>query len=261
MYPLTNPGVNSIVGISAAQRNLASSASHGFSPLPKAQPLLSPLLRYLLTQGRQEDAERLVQRSARHPHFSHSLEWLVFTVLEKEYSSADAVHAAAKPRGLYNLSTVLGLVQRLKVYADVIVRVARKIDPVHWGLLFQEAGQPTRLFEKSLQVGCCPRHRKKKRLLTNVLLTPPQTSALFVLPSDQTAVKGVRNRRGLLGDRGDSGGPRPGQSVLEPPAGDLAGGGVRPDWGAGEISGEVREGHEGDPEDQGGEAGGGSCSA
>ena len=48
--------------------------------------MLSPLLRYLLTQGRQEDAEQLVQRSARHPHFSHSLEWLVFTVLEKEYS-------------------------------------------------------------------------------------------------------------------------------------------------------------------------------
>ena len=249
VYPLgLNPGVNSIVGISQHSANLASSASHGFSPLPKAQPLLSPLLRYLLTQGRQEDAERLVQRSARHPHFSHSLEWLVFTVLEKEYSSADAVHAAAKPRGLYNLSTVLGLVQRLKVYADVIVRVARKIDPVHWGLLFQEAGQPTRLFEKSLQVGCCPRHRKKKRLLTNVLLTPPpQTSALFVLPSDQTAVKGVRNRRRLLGDRGDPGGPRLGPGVrLEPPAGDLAGGGVRPDWGAGEISGEVREGHEGE---------------
>ena len=78
------------------------------------------------------------------------------------------------------MSTVLGLVQRLKVYADVIVRVARKIDPVHWGLLFQEAGQPTRLFEKSLQVGCCPRHRKKKRLLTNVLLTPPPKPPLFL---------------------------------------------------------------------------------
>ena len=155
VYPLgLHPKINSIVGIAQHSSNIPNTSSHGFSPLPKTQPVLSPLVRYLLNHGAREEARKLVKRSIGHPHFSHSLEWLVFTVLEKEYSMSDKERSirAANTKSFYTLGGVIDLVKDLAIFVDVIVRVARKIDPVHWKLLFSQTGQPTALFEKALQL-------------------------------------------------------------------------------------------------------------
>jgi len=154
VYPLSLcPNINSIVGISQHCSNIPSDRSHGFSPMPKTQPLLSPLVRYLLNQGAKEEARKLISRSTRHPHFSHSLEWLVFTVLEKEYSMLEAEREikGANNKSLYTLEGVIDLIQDFSIFVDVVVRVARKIDPVHWKLLFSQSGKPCALFEKALE--------------------------------------------------------------------------------------------------------------
>ena len=154
VYPLgLFPDINSIVGISQHSSNIPNDTSHGFSPLPKSHPVLSPLVRYLLNQGSKEEAQMLIERSTDHPHFSHSLEWLVFTVLEKEYSMSAAEREVrnSSSKGCYTLADVIDLIKNFTIFVDVIVRVARKIDPTHWNLLFSQTGQPTYLFKKALQ--------------------------------------------------------------------------------------------------------------
>ena len=50
--------------------------------LPETQPVLPCLLRRLLQQNGFQDALNLATQHASAPHFSRSIEWLLFTALE-----------------------------------------------------------------------------------------------------------------------------------------------------------------------------------
>jgi WD40 repeat protein len=154
VYPLgLFPNINSIIGISQHSSNIPHDSSHGFHPLPKSHPVLSPMVRYLLSHGAKVEARELAKRSTSHPHFSHSLEWLVFTVLEKEYSMSTREREIRElnSKSCYTLTGVVDLIKDFSNFVDVIVRVARKIDPIHWKLLFSQTGEPSFLFEKALR--------------------------------------------------------------------------------------------------------------
>ncbi|RYR53708.1 hypothetical protein Ahy_A06g028927 isoform A [Arachis hypogaea] len=82
-----------------------------------------------------EEALRLADLSAEKPHFSHCLEWLLFTVFEADISRPNAnknqlsVPKHAK-RSL--LEKTCDLIRNFSEYLDVVVSVARKTDGCHW---------------------------------------------------------------------------------------------------------------------------------
>ncbi|CAI5978654.1 unnamed protein product [Closterium sp. NIES-64] len=101
VYPLgVSPAAGVIVGVS--QRLSLSSCAEMpcFEPTPQAQPILPCLLRHLLQaqpilpcllrhllqRNKMEEAVQLAHLSATRPHFSHSLEWLLFTIFDAETS-------------------------------------------------------------------------------------------------------------------------------------------------------------------------------
>ena len=53
-----------------------------FDIMPKAQPILPALLRRLLQNESLQEAMELAKYASARPHFFHSLEWLLFTVLQ-----------------------------------------------------------------------------------------------------------------------------------------------------------------------------------
>lgn len=57
-----------------------------FHVIPESQPVLPCLLRRLLQRGAYANALLLARRHEHGPHFSRSLEWLLFTALEMESS-------------------------------------------------------------------------------------------------------------------------------------------------------------------------------
>jgi len=160
VYPVALfPGLNSIIGVSQHISTVPNSRFHGFNPLAKSHPVLSPLIRYLLLQGAKDEALALMREAMCYPHFSHSLEWLVFTVLEAEYSKPSnqdqtpgtGDHDGNSKENLCTLRGVINLVKAFPMFVDVIVRVARKVDPTHWDLLFSHAGKPSHLFNVAMQ--------------------------------------------------------------------------------------------------------------
>ena len=54
-----------------------------FEPTPKAQPILPCMLRHLLRVGERGAAIGVARRCAGKPRFTHSLEWLLFSALNR----------------------------------------------------------------------------------------------------------------------------------------------------------------------------------
>ncbi|KAG2258823.1 hypothetical protein Bca52824_078117 [Brassica carinata] len=114
VYPLgLLPNVGVVVGVSQRMSFSASAEFPCFEPTPQAQTILHCLLRHLLQRDKNEEALLLAQLSAEKPHFSHCLEWLLFTVFEAD--------------------------------------ISRKTDARHWADLFSAAGISTTLFEDCFQ--------------------------------------------------------------------------------------------------------------
>jgi hypothetical protein len=113
-----------------------------------------------------EEAVQLARLSASRPHFSHSLEWLLFTVFDAEMAQASARRKAAlraqqaarpggpktpgkpappeeRPPGPSLLQRACDLIRHFAEFLDVVVSVARKTDSRHWPELFAAAGKST----------------------------------------------------------------------------------------------------------------------
>ncbi|KAJ1378646.1 Ribosome control protein 1 [Sesbania bispinosa] len=87
VYPLgLLPNTGVVVGVSQRMSFSASAEFPCFEPSPQAQTILHCLLRHLLQRDKIEEALRLAELSAEKPHFSHCLEWLLFTVFEADIS-------------------------------------------------------------------------------------------------------------------------------------------------------------------------------
>ncbi|KAL0538140.1 hypothetical protein IC582_027139 [Cucumis melo] len=106
-------------------------------------------------RDKSEEALRLARLSAEKPHFSHCLEWLLFTVFDAEISRQNVnknQNTAAKyANKLSLLEKTCELIKNFSEYLDVVVSVARKTDARHWGDLFSAAGRSTELFEECFQ--------------------------------------------------------------------------------------------------------------
>ncbi|XP_065859676.1 uncharacterized protein [Euphorbia lathyris] len=156
VYPLgLLPNAGVVVGVS--QRMLFSACTEFpcFEPSPQAQTILHCLLRHLIQRDKREEALKLAQLSAEKPHFSHCLEWLLFTVFDAEISRQSAnKNQKSVPKHAENCSLLektCDLIRNFPEYLDVVVSVARKTDGRHWADLFSAAGRSAELFEECFQ--------------------------------------------------------------------------------------------------------------
>ncbi|KAI8026736.1 RAB6A-GEF complex partner protein 1 [Camellia lanceoleosa] len=156
VYPLgLLPNAGVVVGVSQRMSFSACTEFPCFEPTPQAQTILHCLLRHLLQRDKSEEALLLAQLSAQKPHFSHCLEWLLFTVFEAEISrqSANKNQIFVPKHGTDSslLEKTCDLIKNFPEYFDVVVSVARKTDGRHWADLFSAAGRSTELFEECFQ--------------------------------------------------------------------------------------------------------------
>ncbi|XP_062220514.1 uncharacterized protein LOC133919949 isoform X1 [Phragmites australis] len=155
VYPLgLLPNVGVVVGVS--QRFSFSTAEFPcFEPSPQAQTILHCLLRHLLQRDKNEEALRLANLSAEKPHFSHCLEWLLFTVFDADISRPSASKSQVLQKNNSPKKSLLektcDLLRNFPEYMDVVVSVARKTDGRHWADLFSAAGRSTEMFEECFQ--------------------------------------------------------------------------------------------------------------
>ncbi|KAL4562680.1 hypothetical protein LXL04_026710 [Taraxacum kok-saghyz] len=148
VYPLgLLPNAGIVVGITQRLSFSACTEFPCFEPSPQAQTILHCLLRHLLQRDKSEEALQLARLSEEKPHFSHCLEWLLFTVFEAEISSQNA-NRNERPS---LLEKTCDLIKKFPEYFDVVVSVARKTDGRHWADLFTAAGRSTELFEECFQ--------------------------------------------------------------------------------------------------------------
>ncbi|ESW11798.1 hypothetical protein PHAVU_008G060200 [Phaseolus vulgaris] len=155
VYPLgLLPNAGVVVGVSQRMSFSSSAEFPCFEPSPQAQTILHCLLRHLLQRDKIEEALRLAELSAEKPHFSHCLEWLLFTVFEADISRPNVNKnqiSVVKPVKSSLLEKTCDLIRNFPEYLDVVVSVARKTDGRHWADLFAAAGRSTELFEECFQ--------------------------------------------------------------------------------------------------------------
>ncbi|CAJ1820340.1 unnamed protein product [Sphenostylis stenocarpa] len=155
VYPLgLLPNAGVVVGVSQRMSFSASAEFPCFEPSPQAQTILHCLLRHLLQRDKIEEALRLAELSAEKPHFSHCLEWLLFTVFEADISRPNVNKnpiSVVRHAKSSLLEKTCDLIRNFPEYLDVVVSVARKTDGRHWADLFAAAGRSTELFEECFQ--------------------------------------------------------------------------------------------------------------
>ncbi|GLT84668.1 hypothetical protein SLE2022_028850 [Rubroshorea leprosula] len=156
VYPLgLLPNAGVVVGVSQRMSFSASTEFPCFEPTPQAQTILHCLLRHLLQRDKSEEAVRLAQLSAEKPHFSHCMEWLLFTVFDAEISrrniNKNQNSVSKHSTNVSLLEKTCDLIRNFPEYVDVVVSVARKTDGRHWSHLFSAAGRSTELFEDCFQ--------------------------------------------------------------------------------------------------------------
>uniref|UniRef100_A0A0V0IZW4 RIC1 C-terminal alpha solenoid region domain-containing protein n=1 Tax=Solanum chacoense TaxID=4108 RepID=A0A0V0IZW4_SOLCH len=153
VYPLgLLPNAGVVVGVSQRMSFSACTEFPCFEPSPQAQTILHCLLRHLLQRHKKEEALRLAQLSAEKPHFSHCLEWLLFTVFEADISGSKNQSVIPNHSTSSSLlDKTCDLIRNFPEYFDVVVSVARKTDGRHWADLFAAAGRSTELFEECFQ--------------------------------------------------------------------------------------------------------------
>lgn len=71
-----------------------------FHTIPESQPVLPCLLRRLLQRDATHEARALALRHAASPHFTRSMEWLLFTALEAAVEAAGGGGGDAQVRAL-----------------------------------------------------------------------------------------------------------------------------------------------------------------
>ncbi|CAN6710942.1 unnamed protein product [Malus baccata var. baccata] len=87
-------------------------------PTPQAQTILHCLLRHLI-----QEALRLAQLSAEKPHFSHCLEWLLYTVFDADISGTLINLSYETPIGILAVLLLSGPIRKRIQYFLVIMRL------------------------------------------------------------------------------------------------------------------------------------------
>ena len=144
LYPLAvSLKLNRIIGAKQKLSFTDSLESPYFMISPSVHTIVPYVLRKLLSSGQFKTALRYARAARRQtPHFTHALEWLLFTALEN--SSRDVASQDI-------LQQSIALLSELPNYLDIIVSVARKTDNTRWDSLFKYAGKPSDLCIKALE--------------------------------------------------------------------------------------------------------------
>ena len=93
------PGGGTLPSAAQHDSELASAGPpHAYCllPVPQSQPVLPCLLRRLLLQGNGRGARLLAQHHQCGPHFSRSLEWLLFSSLDHDFGAARSASGSAE---------------------------------------------------------------------------------------------------------------------------------------------------------------------
>jgi hypothetical protein len=173
-YPLgLAPGPGAVVWLTQRLAAAGGGDLPCFEAAPKSQPVLPCLLRHLLRRGADGDAAALASAAEGRPHFTHSLEWLLFSALDAHVSrrgsvsgmphsvsmaALDASLLASAPSlppvaASSVLARAVALIASFPEFPDVVVSVARKTDEKEWRALFAATGSPSALFEACLDTG------------------------------------------------------------------------------------------------------------
>ena len=147
-------------------------ALHAFClmPAPQSQPVLPCLLRRQLQHGHSRGARRLARLHQHGPHFSRSLEWLLFTSLDHDFCQGDTSDSPAgspspdfagmgalggvAEHGVQTLlKSAFDLIRSFPQWRDVVVNVSRKTDAVMWPLLYSVVGKPSSVLQQLLHAG------------------------------------------------------------------------------------------------------------
>ncbi|KAF7140168.1 hypothetical protein RHSIM_Rhsim06G0128600 [Rhododendron simsii] len=105
--------------------------------------LLDPELEFDRERDKSEEALRSVL-SAKKPHFSHCLEWLLLVFdaeISRQSANKNQISLPMCAAKLSVLENTGGLIKSFPEYFDVVVSIARKIDGRHWADLFFVAGR------------------------------------------------------------------------------------------------------------------------
>jgi hypothetical protein len=97
------------------------------------EPICHYMLQTLLMKKKRDEALRWMTFYKNHQHIEHSLELLLYRVMEVE-------------KNLELLPFVVNLIKGHDNYVDIVVRYARKTEVSIWKVLFQYAGDPVQLF-------------------------------------------------------------------------------------------------------------------
>lgn len=154
----------------SAKATVVEEALHAFClmPAPQSQPVLPCLLRRQLQHGHARGARRLARLHQHGPHFSRSLEWLLFTSLDHDFCQGDVEDApgdspdfggfgglgGVAEDGMQTLlRSAFYLIRSFPQWRDVVVNVSRKTDAVMWPLLYSVVGKPSSVLQQLLHAG------------------------------------------------------------------------------------------------------------
>ena len=140
-----------------------------FAPAPTSQPVLPCALRHLLRRGEWDAALAAARASAGKPGFTHALEWLLFSALDRAAGPGNAPRGENDPERKLGeeadpggsdpgghraaLADAARLIREFPEFTDVVASVARKTDAVQWPALFAVAGDPEALQARAAAAG------------------------------------------------------------------------------------------------------------
>ncbi|PLW15504.1 hypothetical protein PCANC_15687 [Puccinia coronata f. sp. avenae] len=154
-----------------------------FRIVTNTELFIHQLIKFYLSRGKMEEAVEFGAHYSELIYFGHSLEILLYTVLDEEEdfktdpgghlqkltssssvdsdatptltttAHADANGQSSKQERLVLLPLVAEFLDHFKESLKVVVGCARKIDIKQWTTLFRIVGKPRDLFEKSLDLG------------------------------------------------------------------------------------------------------------
>ena len=140
-----------------------------FAPAPTSQPVLPRALRHLLRRGEWDAALAAARASAGKPRFTHALEWLLFSALDRAAGPGNAPRGENDPERKLGeeadpggsdpgghraaLADAARLIREFPEFTDVVASVARKTDAEQWPALFAVAGDPEALQARAAAAG------------------------------------------------------------------------------------------------------------
>ncbi|ODQ67841.1 RIC1-domain-containing protein [Nadsonia fulvescens var. elongata DSM 6958] len=147
VYPLTtliDKGI--IMGVDTELIQNRSSGIRYFEYETSTSLIIHYILEYYLREDKFDEALALANDYKRLKYFNHSLEILLFRIVESEQENNLLPESSLIIRAVK-------LIELFPQYLDIIAGCARKIEVSYWRLLFSCIGEPKLLFQRCIDTG------------------------------------------------------------------------------------------------------------